>query len=89
MTETWLTDLPKINNIVEDFNCQTSYELMRKDRRDRRGGGIAICYNKKRISFSKAKIPPSKHEIYAAIGRRPGQRRKVLVIVTYLSLIHI
>ena len=32
----------------------------------------------------KAKIPPTCHEIYAAVGRRTGQRRKVVAIVAYI-----
>lgn len=51
---------------------------------DRRGGGVAVCYKSGMISFSKAKIPPSKHEVYAAVGRRTGQRRKVVVLVAYI-----
>ena len=84
ITETWLSDLPKINNEVEDFNQKTLYELLRRDRRDGRGGGVGICYNKNKLTMSKAKIPPCKHEIFAAIGRRAGQRRKVAVVVCYV-----
>ena len=78
LTETWLKNTDEINQTFEDFTNQTGYCFLRKDRRgDRRGGGVAVCYNQNLISFTKAKIPPSKHEVYAAIGRRVGQRRKV------------
>ena len=59
--------------------------MLRKDRQsNKRGGGIAICFNTERVSFTKAKIPPSKHELYAAVGRRTGQRRKIVVFAIYI-----
>ena len=45
---------------------------------------MAICFKADRVEFSKAKIPPSRHEIFAAIGRRTGQRRKIAVVVLYV-----
>ena len=83
LTETWFTK--KINNEIEDFTAKTHLDFLRKDRTTgRRGGGIAICFDRRKISLSKAKIPPSKHEVFAAIGRRKGQRRKILFIVIYV-----
>ena len=32
----------------------------------------------------KAKLPPSKHEVLAAVGRRVGQRKKIVVVITYI-----
>lgn len=34
--------------------------------------------------MSRIRLPPSKSEIVAAIGRRVGQRRKIAVLATYL-----
>lgn len=84
VTETWFRETEKINDEIADFTNKTGYCFLRRDRKDRRGGGIAICYKKEKIAMSKAKIPPSKHEIYAAIGRRRGQRRKIAVLVAYV-----
>ena len=58
--------------------------MLRKDRTDRRGGGVAICYKSDSIEMNKVKIKRSKFEILAAIGRRTGQRRKILVVAAYL-----
>ena len=58
---------------------------MRKDRSsNKRGGGIAVYFNTSRVQFTKAKIPPTKHEVYAAIGRRMGQRRKIVILAVYI-----
>ena len=85
ITETWFKETDLINNSLEDFKNRSAYCFLRRDRQgERRGGGVAVCFRPDRIQFSKAKIPPTKHEIYAAIGRRTGQRRKILVVVIYI-----
>ena len=85
LTETWLKNTKKINETLTDFSNQHGYTFFRKDRvGDRRGGGVAICFKSETASFVKAKIPPSKHEVFAAIGRRIGQRRKIVAVVVYV-----
>ena len=85
LTETWLKNTDKINQDLEDFKHKCGYAFLRKDRPgEKRGGGVAVCYRSDTVNFVKAKIPPSKHEVYAAVGRRVGQRRKVVVLVVYL-----
>ena len=85
ITETWLRSNPFIEQVLDDFEQQYDYEFIRRDREDgRRGGGVAICYNKKTIAMSRIRLPPTKHEIVGAIGRRVGQRRKVAVLAVYL-----
>lgn len=81
LTETWFHNGVLINRMVEDFNSKSSYSFLQKDRQTRRGGGIAICYNKNLIQMTKAKIPPSKHEVYAAVGRQRDQRRKIVMAI--------
>ena len=86
ITETWFkrTD-STIDQILEDFKYSSGYEFLRKDRQsDRRGGGVAVCFKACRVQFCKAKIPPTKHEVYAVVGRRIGQRRKIVVLVVYV-----
>lgn len=84
LTETWFKNSTQINKILEDFTCKNNYAFLRKDRAIRRGGGIAICYNKNTIDMCKAKIPPTKHEVFAAVGRRMGQRRKIVALAVYI-----
>ena len=48
------------------------------------GGGVLIAYRRDHITMLKCKIPNSKHEMIAAIGRRTGQRRKVLTLSVYI-----
>ena len=41
-------------------------------------------HNNNCVSMSKCHIPNSKYEVIAAIGRRTGQRKKILVIAAYI-----
>ena len=75
----------RIKEIIEDFESSSNYCFIRRDRADsRRGGGVAICFDHTKVQFSQARTPDTGHEIVAAIGRRRGQRRKILVIGVYL-----
>ena len=81
VTETWFKDSALINRTLEDFTNKSGYAFLRKDRGGgRHGGGICICFDPERIQLSKAKIPPTKHEVYAVIG----QRRKIALLVVYV-----
>ena len=85
ITETWLQDDHRINKFLDDFQDNTMYSLIRKDRGGgKRGGGLCIAFNREKIHFEKAKLPYSKHELLAAVGRRTGQRRKIVVLAIYV-----
>ena len=85
ITETWLKNDQKVEQELQDFSDKHGYSFIRRDRAcGRRGGGVAICYAPARIQMSRIKLPPTKNEIIAAIGRRVGQRRKIAVIAVYL-----
>ena len=84
ITETWLKNDHLDNQTLIDFQARSRYQLIRRDRTRGRGGGVGIVFNTDEIQLSRAKIPPNKHEILAAIGRRAGQRRKIVIIAVYI-----
>ena len=85
MTETWLRSDAHVNQLIEDFENRDGYAFIRRDRGEgKRGGGVAVCFDKSRIAMSRIRLPHSKYEIVGAIGRRTGQRRKVAALVVYL-----
>ena len=85
VTETWFQDSQVVSDTIEDFRNKNGVGCIRRDRRTgARDGGVAIFYDETKIEMTRARIPHSKHEVVAAIGRRAGQRRKVLTIATYI-----
>ena len=59
------------------------YDCIRKDRREGIGGGVALVYDTSELSFQQLKTG-TEHEIVAALGRRTGQRRKVVAMSVYI-----
>ena len=45
---------------------------------------MLIAYRREHISMTVCRTPNSKHEMVAAVGRRVGQRRKVLALSIYV-----
>ena len=86
VTETWLQDSnEQSSRTLADFEARSEYKLIRRDRtQGMRGGGVAIAYNENKIQMSRARLPHSKHEVVAAIGRRQGQRKKILILGIYV-----
>ena len=82
-TETWIRPGDRTEEFLQDLSSNTKYEVLRRDREGRRGGGIAVIYRKDRIEMSIVKIPKTEYEIMATIGRRPSQRKKILTIAAY------
>ena len=85
VTETWFREDQRTNTAVTDFESTSHFKIIRRDRQSSiRGGGVAICFDSNKIDMHQAKLPRSKHEIVAALGRRKGQRKKVLVLALYV-----
>ena len=84
LTETWINFNEQIKQILQDNEDITNFALIRRDRQGMRGGGVAISFNKQRIQMTQARLPQSNFEVVAAVGRRTGQRRKVVVLAVYI-----
>ena len=85
VTETWFKDDLATSDVLSDFEEKNGVGVIKRDRGGgTRGGGVAIFFDKSKIAVSRARLPHSKHEVVAAIGRRTGQRRKCLLIGVYL-----
>ena len=82
ITETWMTT--RSDSTCRDVSGRTDYSFIERNRAGRRGGGVCIMYNRKFIDMTRCKLPDSRFEVVAAIGRRKAQRRKVLIIAAYL-----
>ena len=84
LTETWTRSNDQINQILQDNEDITNFSMIRKDREVGRGGGVAISFDKRKLLMTRARLPQSKYEVVAAVGRRTGQRRKICVVAAYV-----
>ena len=62
--------------------------LLQKSRKTKAGrtagGGVALVFDKTKVSFTEFNIPQNKFEIVAAVGNIPGNKRKIAVIGSYV-----
>ena len=85
LTETWTYENSRINDVLTDFEDRTGYCFIRKDRLEgQRGGGVAVVFNKNVIQMTRARLPQSKFEVVAAVGRRTGQWKKIVAVTVYI-----
>ena len=83
VNETWFRPSNELERMLEDRQNVLGYLCIRKDRSNGMGGGVAIIYKHSEIKMQQLKID-SDYEIVAALGRRTGQRRKLIVISAYI-----
>ena len=88
ITETWFKKSDGLEELLRDAEDVTGYGFIRKDRQETgselRGGGVAIVYKKSNIEMTELKIK-GRYEIIASLGRRTGQKRKIITIGAYIQ----
>ena len=85
VSETWLKDDPRVNQTLLDLEDRKKVSIIRRDRGNgKQAGGVAICYKSENIEMRAVKMPATEFEVLCSIGRRMGQRRKILVIAIYI-----
>lgn len=91
ISESWLKEGKDLSKDLVDLECGEGLKVIHKSRKSRRGrnvgGGIAIVYQKSRISLTERKIPGcGRNELVCAVGRTPEYRRKIVVYGIYVTL---
>ena len=85
LTETWFHQDRQLDITLEDMKNALGYDCIRRDRTDgREGGGVAIFYKMGDLQLQQIKVE-TEFEIVAAIDRRTGQRRKMVVLTIYIT----
>ena len=88
VTETWFDNSNRLQQKLTDLRDSRGFGTLHKPRCETgalsRGGGVAIVYDSRQIELQKICTKASKFETVAAIGRRSGQRRKILIIGAYI-----
>ena len=82
VTETWMRSSPQLEQRLVDMREALGYDCIRNDR-PTLGGGVAIIYKTGDLQLHRLKTGCD-YEIVAAVGRRTGQRRKIVVLVAYI-----
>ena len=90
ITESWLTDGQMLDRDVIDLEHGTGMRIIYKNRPKKTrtaravGGGVSIIFSKSSCSFRERKIAGSKFEVVAAVGKKAGLNRQIVIFAFYL-----
>ena len=84
VTESWLRDGSKLDECSSDLEMGKNLKIIRKNRPTKRrgrtaGGGVAIVFDRDRMSLKERKIKKTTFEILCAEGRITGLSRNCLL----------
>ena len=82
ISETWMCDSTRYKRNAEKLEHKENLCIIKKSRKSR-GGGVAIVFNKSKISLKQIKIPGNAFELVGAVGRTTDDVQKVLVLSVY------
>ena len=70
ITETWFNCVERTKGVLDDLKHSFGIHCINKDRKGKRGGGVAIFFNPKLMSLKEHKFRSSPFELVAARGKR-------------------
>ena len=82
--ETWLVSGRTLERNVADLELGEEISIIHKNRGAKKGGGVAILFNKSKCRLGEYKMPGNLADVVAAVGKFRGDSRKVLVVCAYL-----
>ena len=82
ISETWLVNGRKCDRNVDDLEHGEGLTMIAKNRRSR-GGGVAIIFNKNKMTLKRVGMKEGGLEVVAAVGRTVEDSRKLLIISAY------
>lgn len=85
LTETWIKSGGNFDRIYDEITNSHGLGMIAYNRPGRRrGGGVAIVFNKSKISLEEHKFHRNGIEMVAVKGRIIGQKRTVVLMSVYL-----
>ena len=82
LSETWVTGLNE-NRIKSDLKNGYGLDIILKNRRNKRGGGVAVVWNEKKIAFKKHAFFSAEYEIVIVRTFIAEVKKFLYVIATY------
>ena len=80
LTETWIKTSTNLENIYDDITKTRGLDIIYYNRPGKRkGGGVAIVFDKAKVNLEEHKFRRDGIEIVAAKGRISGQKRKLFL----------
>ena len=85
ITETWFKSSELASIAEEILENEFGIKSLRRDRPGKkRGGGVAICYDSRKVTLKENRIKTGGHEILSAAGKLTGDSRVLVVFALYI-----
>ena len=84
INETWLKNDRETDSAIKDVKDNEEIDIVKKNRKSARGGGVAIVFDMKKIKLKNYPIPNNKYELVCAVGRQLESSRKIAVFSAYI-----
>ena len=86
ITETWFKSGQQLEGELIDVEEASGFKLLLQNRRkgSKRGGGVALCFNKNACTFKKKNLTGSKFEILCCVGKVRRIERKIVIFTVYV-----
>ena len=82
ISETWMSEGKRYEKNAQKLEDRDELLIIKKSRRTR-GGGVAIIFNKRKMSLKQFKIRDNKFEMVGASGRTAEDSRRLIVFSVY------
>ena len=83
ISETWMRQDRDTDGILEEVENGAHISMIRRDR-GRRGGGVAIAFDVRKMKLTKYRVNTRGFELVCATGKINNESRKLAVIAVYL-----
>ena len=84
VTETWFSNAKKVKDELLEVENGQNIGFICKNRKGKRGGGVAIAYNKSKMCLKKYTIPGNEFEMVCAVGNSSSDTRKFAIFSIYI-----
>ena len=83
VTETWMNN-NNTERIVERLRIDRGLEILYKNRRNKKGGGVAIIFDPQKITITSHKFKSEKYELISGAVKTKKNERPIYVFCCYL-----
>ena len=84
LTETWFKSGKNLEAELTDLELAEEIGIIARNRSGKRGGGVAISYNKLIANMKEYRFPGNMYEMVCAVGNSIHSNRKITCVAIYI-----
>ena len=84
VTETWFKNTKQVGQELEEIEDAEDIAVICRNRSGRRGGGVSVAYNKRKMALKNYPLRNNKYELLCAAGKSVDDTRKYAIFAVYI-----